>query len=1133
MNRQVGRVAFAVAVLTLGTVFKCVSAATPAAQISLVDISQTTESFATAVPQVAVSRVDPNLVAVAWRKYGLPINTNAGAAPGERTADCHVAVSTDGGNTFTDTDLMPILRQHTDPELPTQPDPGLFYCNWSWVSIGDDRTIYAGGAMFTALGDIGWPGRPSAAPKQGRAMVTVSRDNGHTWSAPTLGIKVSRFAPGVTGLGCSTVLPCVSSPGGTDPWHTPWDNAMGVAAPGTPTFYSKTGNYVVASDDHAQNFGTIYTIKVPGWTFSSGNVDASGDHLVAPIIASASPLAATCPCLGVATSVDKGATWSAKLVAQSSAFNSSGTGDTARYPFVSIDPHAPSKYAVAAYTPDHTTVQVFYTEDDGKTWHNAVVGPAPIGAPIVRAGKVGLGYTTDGKILIAWRGFQAPDNPNVAGGPGPFDTFAALLQGSSFGPTIRVTAESSKYPTGTTVGSTAPNHADYNLNNGGGDFSTWITGNQDYAFVATVYAPGDRVLDTWLAKIPLTQMQSSPSTTVVGPIAAAAAPGDPSHNYPFLATTLFPAGSGYVEQEFFLQGTATRYSGICNSAGCIGDQTSFTNTPTVVSTGNPYKIRMIVRRPSDPAKFNGKVIVEWQNVTNNWELDVQWYRAAEYFIRNGYAWVGVGPQAAGINGTPNGLRAWNVSRYGSLDVTVGGTITDDSLKWDIFSQAGKAIASPGGVDPLGGLPGQRVLIATGDSQSSANLAAYINSVHQLDPIYPGFVLGGPLGIPIRGDAKTKVLKVASEYDVLYGGEARNRQPDSANLVTWEVAGASHSDYHNFVVNSPVRFRDVRVTGILPDTTNCVDPARSRTHLYLVYHAAYDAMARWITTGQRPPSVPERLIVNYSTNPLTAGRDRFGIAFGGIRLPDVTVPAAYNAGTNSGGKGGTSLASCQQAGTYVPFDDATLRSLYGTHENYVAQVRIWADTNVQQGFLLPEDADKLVADAQLSDVLRVPGADGSILVAEYTRTVSNQYVLVSDPAERASLERGESGGDWFRTGVTFTAWQSTGTAPSGTVAVCRLFGKPNVGPNEHVFSANGAECAALRNDPHWIDEDTPFRAFPVSIPVCPTGTNAVMRFWMPASSVLDVRHRYAVDATTIAAVRASGWQQEGPVFCAAP
>ena len=129
MSRQLGRMTLllAVCLLMLGTIYESAWAGGPPGQeISLVNISQTTEFYATAVPQVAVSRVDPNLVAVAWRKYGLPINTNAGAAPGERTADCHVAVSTDGGQTFHDTDLMPMLRQHTDPELPTEPAPGLF-----------------------------------------------------------------------------------------------------------------------------------------------------------------------------------------------------------------------------------------------------------------------------------------------------------------------------------------------------------------------------------------------------------------------------------------------------------------------------------------------------------------------------------------------------------------------------------------------------------------------------------------------------------------------------------------------------------------------------------------------------------------------------------------------------------------------------------------------------------------------------------------------------------------------------------------------------------------------------------------------------------------------------------------------
>src|SRR5207247_10846476 len=41
--------------------------------ISLVNISALSKSFANGLPKVAVSRVDPKLVGVAWRKYGLPI----------------------------------------------------------------------------------------------------------------------------------------------------------------------------------------------------------------------------------------------------------------------------------------------------------------------------------------------------------------------------------------------------------------------------------------------------------------------------------------------------------------------------------------------------------------------------------------------------------------------------------------------------------------------------------------------------------------------------------------------------------------------------------------------------------------------------------------------------------------------------------------------------------------------------------------------------------------------------------------------------------------------------------------------------------------------------------------------------
>jgi hypothetical protein len=64
------------------------------------------------------------------------------------------------------------------------------------------------------------------------------------------------------------------------------------------------------------------------------------------------------------------------------------------------------------------------------------------------------------------------------------------------------------------MGAGTPFAANYNLNNGGGDFSTFITGNHQFAFVGFPYAPGDpdeSALDTYFAKIPLSMMQGPPA----------------------------------------------------------------------------------------------------------------------------------------------------------------------------------------------------------------------------------------------------------------------------------------------------------------------------------------------------------------------------------------------------------------------------------------------------------------------------------------------------------------------------------------------------------------------------------------------------------------------------------------------
>src|SRR5690348_2560966 len=128
-------------------------------------------------------------------------------------------------------------------------------------------------------------------------------------------------------------------------------------------------------------------------------------------------------------------------------------------------------------------------------------------------------------------------------------------------------------------------------------------------------------------------------------------------------------------------------------------------------------------------------------------------------MRSGHAWIGVSAQRAGVH-SATGLKAWSPQRYGTLDVTDGGTVLDDSLSYDIFSQAVRAVRHPAGVDPLGALPAPRHVIATGHSQSAGRLAAYYNGVQPLAGLLDAVVLHGGGGV-LRTDLDTEVFRINS------------------------------------------------------------------------------------------------------------------------------------------------------------------------------------------------------------------------------------------------------------------------------------------------------------------------------------------------------------------------------------
>ena len=450
-----------------------------------------------------------------------------------------------------------------------------------------------------------------------------------------------------------------------------------------------------------------------------------------------------------------------------------------------------------------------------------------------------------------------------------------------------------------------------------------------------------------------------------------------------------PLPKGYVEEEFFVGGTATRFA-----AADTPDSGEWVAAP---AGEKKYRTRVIVRRPARAEDFSGTVLVEWLNVSAL-ESSPDWALMSEEIGRAGHAYIGVSAQAQGVEGgdtlldvevdpdqaktfganpDKSGLKRINPERYGTL-VHPG-----DAYAFDIFSQVARAV----GEKPqqfLRDLEPKQV-IAVGESQSAAFLTTLVNAVHPLDPVFDGFLIhsrgasGAPLdgaisrgrgdsndssgiasrAVHVRTDLDVPVMMFETETDLTLLRYARARQPDTDQVRTWEVAGTSHADAHfiRSIVGGP---RDPGIGSLL----NCKDPINTGPQ-HEVLQAALSHLVTWVANGTPPPTGAR--IKLQDDEPAVIARAEDGIALGGIRNPLVDVPVAAVSGDPPGGATNDELRKaggvCLLFGNTTPFNQTTLVDRYGTAADYLQQFRASADNAVDDGFLLRPDADKLLAEAE--------------------------------------------------------------------------------------------------------------------------------------------------------------------------
>jgi hypothetical protein len=421
---------------------------------------------------------------------------------------------------------------------------------------------------------------------------------------------------------------------------------------------------------------------------------------------------------------------------------------------------------------------------------------------------------------------------------------------------------------------------------------------------------------------------------------------------PISAAPLVLAANGYVQQEFFASGTATAFS-----AKSTPSDGKWSITPT---TRARYATRILVRRPSDPAKFNGTVLVEWMNVSDG-ESAPDWDYLNPMLMRDGYAYVAVSAQALGVDGGKailgqaaagtKGLVQAEPARYGSLHHP------GDQYALDMFAQIGKALKAPRPT-VLGGLRPKRI-VAVGESQSAYYLTTFADAVQPRTNIFDGIFIHsrggsgaplsgsvtshqGPNNLRIRTDLKVPVFMFETQTDLIQLGYAPAQQPNSDRIRTWEVAGTSHADTYD-------------LDGVSPSIIGCTTPINDGPQ-HEVVQAAFSSFEKWLVDGKAPPS-PSPFKLD-STNPPVLALDENGNVIGGVRTPAVNVPVSTLSGAAPAGT--TSL--CQLFGETTPFSPAKLSSLYQSQAGYLAAYTTSLEKAIAEGYILSADRASLLAQA---------------------------------------------------------------------------------------------------------------------------------------------------------------------------
>ncbi len=439
---------------------------------------------------------------------------------------------------------------------------------------------------------------------------------------------------------------------------------------------------------------------------------------------------------------------------------------------------------------------------------------------------------------------------------------------------------------------------------------------------------------------------------------------------------------GYTEKEFFQSGKANVYD---LDAG---------ERAVVSSAGHPYTTRLLVRYPSDPAKFSGRVFIDILNASSGVDLEDTWRRSWKHLMLSGDAYVGITSKSL----TADALKKFDPTRYADINWKVDGK-NEDGLFWDMLSQLGTQLRKPGTGGILGNLQPKHVYLA-GQSQSGFYLNTYLTAFTDRveragpdgKPLFDGYLnLVGPGSMPLRSESGVpsvsvpkKLYRATSVPQIVLMSEAESRfagggggggfpvfppysRRADANSATdkfrfYEVAGAPHADPTSPIIpiNTEIAKAKADGTGRAPKAyfTGHEEPALQLDEFVT---GALENLHAWAAKGTPAPaahanwmwySITKDANGNDVYDPL---RDQLGNALGGLRSPLIEVPLYQYLGRGKTATGGTAL----DWGSAIRLPDATINGLYaGSCTNYLARFNAAVDVLYSGSYIVKSDADQL-------------------------------------------------------------------------------------------------------------------------------------------------------------------------------